>query len=384
MRQILKIPITNALTGSIYTGLISIGDNIKLNVILDTGSSTLAVDGRAFDPTQQPSAKTTRIAQEISYGANSWVGAVIETAVALPPSVILENAKVAVTYHESPKIFGNAQGIWGLAYKALNRAFLMPANAWDNKYGPDQIKIGRPIRMDTFFCQLNRAGIVANEFAFYTKRSLVRAAAGASDRTTDPMNQGILVIGGGKEATELYEGTFTSLAVLDDTCFDFCLLSVQVGERPPIQVWSPSTRYTSNSVLDSGAELLIMNQALYDRMLLDFHAINAAFAPALATPASVGFDQSKINLQNWPNIQFTFFGADSQPATLTISPCNYWQFDAGEQGKAVATVRGDGGRMGGRSVLGLPLFNEYYTVFEPTRNHGRGVVSFAKRTSDLR
>jgi hypothetical protein len=75
----------------------------------------------------------------------------------------------------------------------------------------------------------------------------------------------------------------------------------------------------------------------------------------------------------------TLQGADGTPVTLTISPANYWQFDATKKGAAIANMFGDGGSMGGQSILGLPLFNEYYTVFDRTAASGHGVINFAKR-----
>ena len=53
MSTIVKMPISNVLLGSDYTGEILVGASLKkMNVILDTGSSTLAVNGQdfPFDP----------------------------------------------------------------------------------------------------------------------------------------------------------------------------------------------------------------------------------------------------------------------------------------------------------------------------------------------
>jgi hypothetical protein len=91
-------------------------------------------------------------------------------------------------------------------------------------------------------------------------------------------------------------------------------------------------------------------------------------------------NQAQINLSAWPNLILSLQGADGSPAALTVTPANYWQFDAGQQGVAIANIFGDDGQMGGMSILGLPLFNGYYTVFDRTLAGGRGVISFAKRT----
>src|SRR5271163_1395016 len=71
-----RMPITNVVLGDDYTGSIQVGSDKKLlSVLLDTGSSTLAIDGTAYDVTKDKTAKVTDIAQEIAYEDNSsWVG----------------------------------------------------------------------------------------------------------------------------------------------------------------------------------------------------------------------------------------------------------------------------------------------------------------------
>ena len=59
---VVRIPITNVYMGGDYTGTIAVGSEGKTaNVILDTGSSTLALDGKFYDPEQDPDAAKTRI-----------------------------------------------------------------------------------------------------------------------------------------------------------------------------------------------------------------------------------------------------------------------------------------------------------------------------------
>jgi Eukaryotic aspartyl protease len=384
MSTIVKMLISNVLLGSDYTGEILVGaSHKKMNVTLDTGSSTLAVNGKDFNPTADRGTTTTNIAQEVQYGSGSWVGAIVRTSVGLPDAVALKSVNVAVTYQESANMFGNAQGIWGLAYEKLNNSYLMPANTWKHKYDADRIVTGKEADLDPYFDQLEEAGIVANKFAFYTKRSIISAAT--DDPSTDPLNQGVFVIGGGEEENEFYTGNFTQVAVLDDIYYNTNLLSVQVGNEPPIPVpplpaGSPDP---SNSIVDSGTNSLVIDQTLFDKILASFGAINAEFPTMLqnyALSAGQGVDQTQIDLSAWPDLTLSLQGTDGLPVTLTVTAGNYWQFDAGEQGLAIANIFGDGGQMGGMSILGLPLFNEYYTVFDRTLAGGRGVISFAERT----
>jgi hypothetical protein len=59
---------------------------------------------------------------------------------------------------------------------------------------------------------------------------------------------------------------------------------------------------------------------------------------------------------------------------LDVPPENYWQMDAWEAGTAAAALwRADAQQ----SILGLPLMNGYFTVFDCSANRGLGVVRFA-------
>lgn len=64
-------------------------------------------------------------------------------------------------------------------------------------------------------------------------------------------------------------------------------------------------------------------------------------------------------------------GAD---VTLTCAPSTYWQTDAPQPGLAMFQIN-NGGTFP-QSILGLPLFNNYYTVFDRTQDP-YGAVRFA-------
>jgi hypothetical protein len=382
MSTVVKMPISNVLLGSDYTGAITVGSaQVKLNVILDTGSSTLAVASQDFNPSTDKGITTTNISQEVQYGSGSWVGAVVRTQVGIGGGVSLSSANLAVTYQESANMFGNAQGIWGLAYKTLNNAFRMPANTWTHKYKIKRIETGKVCDLISYFGQLTEAGAVANKFAFYTKRSIISAAT--ANPATDPLNQGFFIVGGGEEEMELYTGAFAHVAVLHDIYYNTHLLSVQVGDKPAINAAPvpPGSSDPSNSIVDSGTNSLIIDQALFDKVLAAFGSIDPSFPTMIKTYAlgRQGVDQTRIKLSEWPDLKFSLQGADGSPVTLTVAAGDYWQFDAGQKGVALANVFGDGGALGGMSILGLPLLNSYYAVFDRSLGGGRGIISFAKR-----
>jgi hypothetical protein len=61
---------------------------------------------------------------------------------------------------------------------------------------------------------------------------------------------------------------------------------------------------------------------------------------------------------------------------LKVAPTDYWQVNTQEFGMAAAAITpGEAGL----AILGLPLMNGYFTVFDGTADGGRGVVKFAKR-----
>ena len=161
--------------------------------------------------------------------------------------------------------------------------------------------------------------------------------------------------------------------------------SVRVGNQPAIRVppLAPGAPGKSNSIVDSGTNSLVFSQGIYDRVIAAFAQLNQEFADALqqfAITAGRGAKQDQIDLARWPQLTFTLQGAAGASVELAVAPANYWQFDAFQAGLAVANMYGDEGALGGQSILGLPLMNGYYTVFDRTAANGHGVIGFATRS----
>src|SRR5436189_3393583 len=81
MATVVRIPITNVFAGGDYTGVILVGPEKKpMNVLLDTGSAALAVDGTKYAPDFANGDQSTDLAQTDSYGdGSSFTGAVIKS-----------------------------------------------------------------------------------------------------------------------------------------------------------------------------------------------------------------------------------------------------------------------------------------------------------------
>ena len=380
MSKTIKIPITNIYMDGDYTGTIYVGSKkMPANVILDTGSSTLAVDGKKYDPTKDSDAKVTHIAQEVGYGDDSnWIGAVVQTDVGMgtgAEAATLPQANVAVAYQESSNMFRGSDGILGLAYTQLNNAFTMPGPTFPPEFNYNQIQAGRVTYLVPYFTQLEDAGVVGNKFAFYTRRSMISLAT--AKPATDPLNSGFLILGGGEESTGLYTGQFQNVRVVDDEYYNTNLKAVIVGNSAPIVVPAPtkSSGNASNSIVDSGTNSLTLDQGLFNAIV---SRMSKANDQTLARAMRSGYvPLSSLKLTNWPTLTFVLEGDAGVDVKLTVTPNTYWQVNAPEKGYATAVLFGDGGQMKGQSILGLPLINNYFTIFDRSVDQGLGVVKFA-------
>jgi len=375
MGKIARIPITNLYTGADYTGQVRLGPQaLPVNLILDTGSSALAVNASAFQPNPSAGDKATNLAQLASYGEGaSWTGAVVTTELAVgdgTSALVLPAANVAVAYETTPNMFAAADGILGLAYAPLDAAYGMPEPTWPKRYTSDQVLEGTPTSLVPYMTQLNALGVASDVFAFYALRSLSRVGHGAA---SDPMNGGQLIVGGGVECTDLFTGSFQVARVVADDWYNTNLLAIRVGAGAPLMVPPRGPLgQPSNSIIDSGTNSLNLGPQLLKALLAKFEAAQRALLQsAIFDGQSVS--TSALDLATWPDLFFTVQG-DGSDVTLAVAPRNYWQLDTQQLGTAsvAITVGADG-----LSILGLPLMNGYFTVFDGSADNGRGVVRFA-------
>lgn len=117
-------------------------------------------------------------------------------------------------------------------------------------------------------------------------------------------------------------------------------------------------------------------QSLFEQVAKNF---TADADSALTDAIRAGYiPMSQLDLSSWPTITFVLEGALGPDVTLEVAPDTYWQTDSPKKGYATGVLFGDNGQGGGQSILGLPLMNNYYTVFDRSVDKGLGVVSFAK------
>lgn len=395
-----RMPINNVYGGGDYTAPIMIGSQRAIaNVILDTGSSTLAVVPRAYDPRSDTSIQATALAQDVTYGTGGWTGPVIMTSISMGAGAAKATLQtyLAIAAEQEPQNFGNADGILGLAFNSLNQAYNLSAYLTQRGVSPAvtypwpfpvrnttaavtrfQQFLGRMPQEDLtpYFTVLQSQGVTRNLFAFYTLRSV--PSMSTADPAADPLNKGFFILGGGPDQTDLYNGQFVSVDVVDDLYYNTNLLAVQVAGGQQINVSPLPAQFAktlvSNSIIDSGTNQLVLPSDLYQQVVSSLGGLNPAFSNLISQATQTGaVPSASLQLTSWPDITFVLQGEGGASVSLVCSPHTYWQTDAPSAGQAMFQISS---LELPQSILGLPLMNNYYTVFDRSVD-SYGAVRFA-------
>ena len=225
--------------------------------------------------------------------------------------------------------------------------------------------------MVPYLTQLQNEGVTSDKIAFFTRRSFVHAGGGE----TDPLNQGWMIVGGGEESTDLYTGAFQTVKVLSDTWYCTNLKAIIVGNSSPIAARLQGPQgMPSNSIVDSGTNSLNLGPQMWQALLSRFNAPQQALLTKSIDGNLVAV--ADLDLATWPTLTLILQG-DTGDVSLQVPPSNYWQVDTEQVGAAVAAITVG---QPGLAILGLPLLNGYFTIFDGEADGGRGVVKFAART----
>ncbi|WP_390914062.1 pepsin-like aspartyl protease [Pseudosulfitobacter sp. SM2401] len=370
--DVFRLPISNLQAKGDYTAIFEIGAHDRpVHLLLDTGSSSLAIN--VHDVVSKDLEQTTYL-EHLSYGSNpaGFTGPVVNTSLTMTegdntPEAGLATVNVTLIPPAAGQPFGTADGIMGLAYAPLNTFtdIGIKSAAWAYK------AIGTPTKKETvnlpsYFTHLETTGVVANKFAFYTHRSRIHYGTDTPD--TDPLNHGEVVFGAGAEETDLYEGDFQAAQIVHDAYYNTHMIAVYVGDQR-IEVPDSFAGTPSNSIIDTGTNGIAVPAAVYTQMLAAFAEISPKFRAAISDTNLV---RTAADLDGWPDVTVELHGTDA-PVRLTIPPQNYWQLNAHEDGSASFTIFS----FSAPFILGLPLLNGYYTVFDRSAADGLGVVKFA-------
>jgi hypothetical protein len=399
----IRMPITNENYHGDYTATIFVGSNASpVTVILDTGSSTLAIQQQHYKAARDTARKATSWAQSISYGSGAWAGPLVRTRIACSkrPAVGIDGI-VALAIDQEDGNFSPAGGILGLAYDSgtMNEAYNLEAHLkrrgvtppvtypWpffrrNSRSAIEQfMKIVGPMprkRVLPYFSQLVDQRKIKNTFAFYTHRSVPKAGANQA------VNRGLFILGGGEEQRDLYTGPFTDVAVVHDVWYNTSLKAVQVEGANRIAMRPLRARFkkwmVSNSIFDSGTNTLSLSEQGFWAIMRSFEQIDPQLAliAKAARKAQLGnhtIPNARVTARKWPNIHFIFAGKHATEVTLTCSPATYWQFDAPKRGQATFQIDNMGEA---QSIFGLPIFNNYYMIFDRSQDR-HGVIRCAQK-----
>ncbi len=376
MSKVVKIPITNIFSGGDYTGQIMVGPEQKpMNVLLDTGSSALALDRRKYAPDFAGGDASTDLSQTDAYGdGSSFTGYVIKSTITVGSGTNiaeLSNGNVSVAYEVSGQMFDGYDGILGLAYAPLDDAFQMPQDTSQQSYTADQVRGGTRTDLVPYLTQLSEAGVVTDKMSFYTRRSFPHVGGGGEN---DPLNNGWMILGGGEESTELYIGSFQTVKVLSDDWYSTNLKEVIVGNSSPVAGRLQGRMgQQSNSIVDSGTNSLNISTQTLSAIISKF-STDQQLLLTKSIYQGQPVPMSELRLDEWPTISFVMEG-DMGDVKLDVPPSNYWQVNTQNVGSALAAITE--GQQPGLTILGLPLMNGYFTIFDGEADNGKGVIKFA-------
>lgn len=413
----LHLPITLAYAKGAYTVPIEFGSQRRpARLVLDTGSSTLVVLPHVYDPAADTSLAATSWAQEVRYGQGIWAGPVLRAQVNLGHDEHARQVDAAqfALVEAAVQDMRGADGIFGLAYRGLDTAHDMQAYLQDQGTTPaltwpwpftdaqeaDLDAFGHLIRqqprvpLTPLFSTMAEHGLVRNRFAMLIRRALAHViddAAHDDQLAADPLNRGMLVIGGGEECEELHDGAFRDVQIVHDLYYNAHLVAVQVGDRPRIAApeLDPQyeTRAASNAIIDTGCSFVILEASLYQAVLADFGAIDARL-PALVeqfqkaffvqdTAQQRGVPNADVDALPWPDLHFILQAPDGGETVLTCRGDHYWPRNALRAGQACFLLMSQLPHWPNQSILGLPMMADHYCLFDRGAPNG-GCLRVAK------
>jgi hypothetical protein len=379
--RVARIPITNVYADGAYTGCVLVGPKRKkMNVLLDSGSAVFALDGRKYKPDKAAGDQTTRFAQYMGYADGShWSGGVIKTTVAVGRAgheISAAGINLALATEQTRGMFGKTDGILGLAYAPLDEAWEMPKDTTATVYSSTKVRSGRYTQITPYLRHLDQRGVVSDIFGFYTLRSCIHTAA--KNPAEDPLNKGWMILGGGEQCREFYSGKFQTAKVLAEQWYNTNLKAIIVGDTEALGVHQlPPAGYPSNSIVDSGTTSIDLGPSLLKAVISRFKPDQQRLMQEALARKKPCVPMDGLSLKRWPELTFILQGLSKTDVVLKVRPQDYWQVHAPKPGFAMlALTQGEPGF----AILGLPLMNGYFTIFDGEADNDRGVVRFAART----
>ncbi|HEV8692575.1 MAG TPA: pepsin-like aspartic protease [Lysobacter sp.] len=405
----LLLSTTLAYAKGAYTVALEFGsERNRANLLLDTGSSSLVVLPTAYDATRDRNLNATPWAQQVKYGQGSWAGPVLTSDLGLGEGIHarrLTSVPFALVQADVQN-FRDYDGLFGLAFGGLNKVHDMSAVLAERAVSPaltwpwpftladseldDFRKLLREqptVALTPLFTTAEELDVVADKFAMLIRRSLAHVLdddATPHALANDPLNRGMLVLGGGEEHQDLYEGPFRNVRIVHELYYNARLTAVQVGTQPRISAppLDPDevARAASNAIFDTGSTFLVLESSLYNAVRAGFAAHDPQL-PALIDRFQAAFRQegglpnSTIDHRDWPDLHFYLESDDDEEVKLTCTPGDYWQRNALRAGQSYFLLMEQLPHWPKQSILGLPLLSGCYCIFD---RRGTGVLRVAK------
>ena len=408
----IRIPVTNVYAKGGYTARLFVGSQRHaVNLILDTGSSSLVIHDNHYDPLQDSHLTGTALVQDVQYGKGGWYGPVVQTSIVAGlhgHHAELDGVSVALASQTQVASFLEADGILGLAYTALDGAYDLTGFLTEHNVSPCEtfpyvmqhktqnvseythfLNQYPRTHIAPYFTRLEESGAVANQFALLTHRSSIyhtQTHQPAEKVLAHHLNHGLFVLGDPLLHCDLYTQPIKTVAVLHDKYYNVNVKSIRVGDGDPIPGPVLDDKhvkgYCTNGIIDSGASAIVMPQAIFDEVKRQLIAYNKDFAPLLSpydafTGEETGIDADLLDLSQWPPIYIRCQSTTDESVTLTLSPDTYWQIHAPAHGKAAFKLCYLPG-WPNQVILGLPLLNNYYTIFDRSAG-ATGEIHFATK-----
>lgn len=406
----LNLPINLALGLGAYTAKLYVGsEQVAINVMLDTGSSTLAFSLDKYQPDLDQHLQTTTYAQDVVYGSGGWAGPVLRSHIELDHEqrFLLNDAPFAITVDSQQANFQQADGIWGLAYHHLNKAYdvsqylrqqdpeLESTHPWPFTVADDPkgIKDFRTFLhqfpehdITPLFTDFEDNQIVPNRFSLITHRSIEyvpRADMGLAAIEQEPLNQGSFIIGGPLPAKPKQ-----TIRVVHDAYYNTDLLGCQVAGfdfcAAPSLDEKHLNSFFSNAIIDSGCSFLVLQKTLFTYFMDCLTHINPDFK-TMAEAATQAFQQGQdfqtpdLQPDEWPDLTLSFRGVNNESVELVVSPSCYWQNHAQRPNNWMFMVMNQLPQWPDQTLCGLPLINQYHCVFDRSQQD-LGVIHWLSKS----
>jgi hypothetical protein len=413
--QPLQLLINLAYAKGAYTAAIEIGSERRsAQVLLDTGSSSLAVLSHVYDASRDAHLQGTALAQRVQYGQGEWAGPVLRSALGFGTGAHarrIDDGMFALI-ETTATHFRDADGILGLAFQGLDYARDLSGYFSAQGQSPQTWPWPFDVTSDAgraafdamlreqprasiapLFNALEQEGVVNDKFALLIRRALVHVlddTASIAALAADPLNRGVLVLGGGEECRELYSGRMHDIRILHELYYNANLIAVQVGDQPriPAPPLQPEyqKRYASNAIIDSGCSFIVLEQSVYDAVIGGIAACDARFADLIdrfqkAMVDRQGLPNNSIDTRRWPDLHFYLESPDGNETKVTCNAAHYWQRNALRAGQSWFLLMGQLPDWPRQSILGLPLMSGRYCIFD-RRGDALGVVRMAEASAD--